>query len=275
MNYNRADILQLKRKMKYALKPIIGEPNGYYMLDLADDMDRLCITRLLEISRTTARNKMEKSKLGYGLVGDLSQHGNWSCFRNTLLNGEHFILTLAFANPLPRAGKLEFDFSVGSRPALDCMCINDSRFVQVLINCSLLLSDHREVALHRLTLHKSMSEIMLDCDGKTFYAATIDRAIEIASHQDKFLEHLKERHELVMLQAEEETKTKKRNTMRVEAGSETKRDHLYHEFKVLGFNETTALKEENDSRYETEETNRMGITQIVFVVVYDGYGYCL
>ena len=50
LNYNKAEVLQLKRAMRFALKPILGDPNGYYILDMADDMDRLCVTRLLEIS---------------------------------------------------------------------------------------------------------------------------------------------------------------------------------------------------------------------------------
>ena len=64
-----------------------GNPNGYYTLDLTKIMDRMCIERLLEVSATTAAKRCEESKLAYGRVGDLSQKGNWSSFRNERYNG--------------------------------------------------------------------------------------------------------------------------------------------------------------------------------------------
>jgi hypothetical protein len=112
----RADMMRLKRDMGAALRPILGNPNGYYVLDLSKEMDRLCVEKLLEISMTLAQQRMESSKLGIGRVGDLSQKGNFSSFRNESFAKTPFSMTSAFASPIPFSGKLEFDFSGTERP---------------------------------------------------------------------------------------------------------------------------------------------------------------
>jgi hypothetical protein len=77
---NRQDMLRLKKDLGAALRPLIGNPNGYYVLDLTKEMDRLCLERLIELSATDAVNRCEASKIAYGRVGDLSQKGNNSFF---------------------------------------------------------------------------------------------------------------------------------------------------------------------------------------------------
>ncbi len=63
---DRTAMLRLKRDLGLALKAILGNANGYYLLDLSKEMDRLCVEKLLEISMTRAYKRMERSKLGYG-----------------------------------------------------------------------------------------------------------------------------------------------------------------------------------------------------------------
>ena len=38
---DRTEMLRLKRDFGAALRPILGNPNGYYILDLAKEMDRM------------------------------------------------------------------------------------------------------------------------------------------------------------------------------------------------------------------------------------------
>jgi hypothetical protein len=83
-NNDRVELSRVKLSMGSALKPILGMPNGYYILDLSKDTDRICLSRLLEFSNTYRFHGMSKSKLGFGIVGDTSQRGNWSCFRNEM-----------------------------------------------------------------------------------------------------------------------------------------------------------------------------------------------
>lgn len=51
-----------------------------------------------------------------GRVGDTSQKGNWSCFRNETLNFKTpFIVTIEA--DIPKKGVLEFDFMSSRRPS--------------------------------------------------------------------------------------------------------------------------------------------------------------
>lgn len=74
LNSNKLEINRLKREIGQAYKVrgksarrlkgslsavsgqqvIMGQPDGYYTLDLTQSMDRFCLTRLLEISMTRA-----------------------------------------------------------------------------------------------------------------------------------------------------------------------------------------------------------------------------
>ena len=80
------DWINLKRELGHAIKPIMGYSSGYYELDLAEEMERFCFLRLCELSETIKEARQKKSKLGFGIVGDVSQKGNWTCFRNELYN---------------------------------------------------------------------------------------------------------------------------------------------------------------------------------------------
>jgi hypothetical protein len=53
---------------------------------------------------------MEKSKISRGRIGDISQHGNWSNFRNEVFNDVAIEITSGFCKPLPVVGKLSFDY---------------------------------------------------------------------------------------------------------------------------------------------------------------------
>lgn len=43
--------------------------------------------RLIELSATYGQERQQKSKLSVGKIGDVSQKGNWSCFRNECFEG--------------------------------------------------------------------------------------------------------------------------------------------------------------------------------------------
>jgi len=46
------------------------------------------------------------SVLGFGILGDTSQHGNWFGFRNEMFNGHPVVITIEFASPLPKSGMI-------------------------------------------------------------------------------------------------------------------------------------------------------------------------
>jgi hypothetical protein len=132
---DRVEFGQIKAGMGQILRPIFGQCDGYYNLDMTKPLDVLCLCRLLEISKTvfmkkqmdcmelfnTTASKHSKHappaqvSIASGLrLGDTSQHCNFSCFRNELKDGFPFEITTESCTPLPSRGVLEFDFCIGS-----------------------------------------------------------------------------------------------------------------------------------------------------------------
>ena len=65
---NKEDWKALKGELGLAIKPLLGYANGYYELDLANDMDKFCFLRLCEISETQKEKRGAMSKLGPGNI---------------------------------------------------------------------------------------------------------------------------------------------------------------------------------------------------------------
>ena len=90
-------------------------PTDNYLLDLADSMDRhLCMT-LLRINNDDRSKGLKRKNFI-----DTSQHGDQSCFRNVMLDGEPFNLIgmLDKNHHVPRQGFLSFDFVTTTIPPL-------------------------------------------------------------------------------------------------------------------------------------------------------------
>ncbi len=139
LGQNLLELSRLKREIGQSYRVLMGQPDGFYALDMSNEMDRFCINRLLEISMTTQHFRSSKrSCLGYGKLGDTSQKGNFSCFRNELLNKKPTTITVEFASPLPRSGKLEFDFVSQKRYKSDNFVLNDIRFTNLLVKLFML-----------------------------------------------------------------------------------------------------------------------------------------
>ena len=167
-NGDRTALMKLKRELGGSLRPVLGAPNGYYELDLSNDMDRFCFTRLMEISSTNGALRKERNAFFPGTqIGDLSQKRNWSCFRNEYYNGQPIELDKSFSQPLPHAGHLSFDFISGSfiRPKPDDMALTDARVIKVLCNSYLLDPEDCMTALKKLKHYFVRGEAALDCDG--------------------------------------------------------------------------------------------------------------
>jgi hypothetical protein len=95
---------RLRKLMGSCLNPMIGLYNGYYHLDLSKEEDKSCMTKLLEQSQKQQDERMNASLIGKGMTGDISQKGDWSCFRNELKDGERIQITGAMFNPMPSKG---------------------------------------------------------------------------------------------------------------------------------------------------------------------------
>jgi hypothetical protein len=110
---------RVKMVLGCAFQPLLGNINGYYSLNLSIDTDRMCLAHLLGHSKSMNAERIEKCTISPGYhchhhepkIGDTSQHGNWTFFRNELFNNEPFIITPAAFTPMKKSGFLEFDFS--------------------------------------------------------------------------------------------------------------------------------------------------------------------
>ena len=152
-NGDRMSMSHIKQAIGYALKPLCGLYDGYYCLNLGIESSQLCIRRLLEVSETLRIKQMAKSLIGgYGRIGDTSQKGNWSCFRNEILN-HRISLPITVKTEIPKRGILEFDFLSSARPPLGgkkINCVNSRRLFGVLERCKLMAASDRSEAVRYL-----------------------------------------------------------------------------------------------------------------------------
>jgi Ca2+-binding EF-hand superfamily protein len=211
---DRVKISQVKRKVGVALKPILGMYNGYYVLDLKKELDRLCLSLLLEQS-SSINSKMrakDEELLGNSVIGDTSQKGNWASFRNELFNGEPFTITIKEFTPMRKEGILEFDFSGGQRPDGSELPISDRRLLKVLRNLALLSKDQMPVAEAKLKSWKAMAKKGEINVGWSIYETSLDKARSIGLAKEDFYAGLVERRDEVK-------KAVQREIIKVQLGS--------------------------------------------------------
>lgn len=65
---NKSEIMQLKKTLGAGLRPMLGFYNGYYVLDMAKALDRLCLVKLLEASSTRGFMRRRNTILPMGRV---------------------------------------------------------------------------------------------------------------------------------------------------------------------------------------------------------------
>ena len=106
---------RVKRELGVVMGVVLGRPNGFYQLDLSEDMHRTCVYRLLEASQTWCSRRYNDSPISPGFLMDVSQKGNATAFRNEVFNGTPFILDAEWARNMPKHGMVQFDFSTDER----------------------------------------------------------------------------------------------------------------------------------------------------------------
>ncbi len=194
--YNRAEMARLKREFGMLLRCILGNPTGYYCLDLTKLSHRKCLNKLSAISASQGSLKKEYYLSffpgGNRNLGDISQKGNYSLFRNEMYNGKPITISPAFCSPVPLSGKLEFDFSCHLKPAFEDMPMSDERIIRLLIRYFLLDPKDVGVALQKLFDSKVKSEIQLGCNGvmSATEVCSMERMKEITEHIDNFYNQL-------------------------------------------------------------------------------------
>ena len=191
--------LKLKRAVGSSLRPIMGAYNGFYRLDLSTVMDRLCFSRLLEISATQKhRREKEAAAVMFGThILDLSQHRNNLCFRNEHYNRKPITIDEAFASSVLPKGILEFDFSCDSRPTRDDNPLPDFRVVKMCVNVGLLDPEEALGALQRLMLMRRWSNKALECDGHNMFQPDMGFANAVGECMEDFYSNMQHRNKQV------------------------------------------------------------------------------
>ena len=195
---DRQDMMALKQTLGVAVRPLLGMCTGYYELDLAENLDRLCLLRLLEMSSNRAallRNAKKHPLSSKGARSfDISQkRNNGSCFRNETFKGKPCVIDTNFATPLPRSGILTFDFSGGEGPKTDDMLCSDQRVVKILHSLHLLPTRACGAAMKKLNRYAHLTTLTMKGDGKTIYEPSFERASAIGDHMAAFYNNIHER----------------------------------------------------------------------------------
>ena len=176
--------------MGNALKPIFGLPCGYFSLELSREMDQICLMKLLELDSSVNCLRQADDPFGQSLVGDTSQYRNWSCFRNCVQNGNAIKISPTLFNPMPKSGKLEFDFSGSFRPMPGQVAMSDSKLIKILINLALVNIEDKDDNLQRLQVMKSDMAEAMDGKGRMHFECNTKRANKIAMSSEKFMKNL-------------------------------------------------------------------------------------
>lgn len=188
---------RVKKELSHAYHPLLGNVNGFYCLNLSQEMDRLCLTQLLEHSKVANSKRQKDFSFGCldGKLGDTSQHGNWTCFRNEMLNNEPFQITSAAFMPMKTSGILEFDYSSIDRPPMEALPINDFRLCRILHHITLLPKDDLYKALSILGELKEITSHAELHFAHVIYEGTMSKARTIGLQQDEFYNCLSTRGE--------------------------------------------------------------------------------
>lgn len=159
--------------MGNALNPIIGQYDGYYDLDLSIENDRVCLTKLLMQAEHNSKIARGKCFFGTGRTNDLSQSGDWSCFRNEIIGGKIGHIFTEMFNPMPTYGRVCFDFCGANKAPREAIVIKDSRCVSVLTNLSLVKRTQKDSLMDDLALMCEQTAEDIVCDGR--YTSYLDK----------------------------------------------------------------------------------------------------
>ena len=228
-NGDRSELMRLKREIGHALRPIMGAPNGYYVLDLSDEMDKFCFNRLLEISKTQAARRQDNHNFFNNTqIGDLSQKRNWSCFRNEQLNSDPVTIDEKFADRIPRNGHLEFDFISAIRPDREEIILPDARVIKVLVNSHLMEPEDCVNAFNKMKHYMETCEGTLDCDGNNVYEVPTKRAHHIGLALSDFYDNIEKRRKMYHLGILKENQVKLDSKGRIPDDLDDDIHHIKH-----------------------------------------------
>jgi hypothetical protein len=190
INFDRVALNRLQATLGNSLYPIIGIYNGYYDLDLANENDRICISKLLAQSQHMKEEMMKRSVHKNGTTGDLSQIGDWSSFRNERIDNIPIRITVELFNPMPREGLISFDFCGDDKPKRESMVMKDLRCINLITNLGLVDKKDRLMLEKDLIDMNTRAKESFAGDGHYQSVNNIQRAQDIQLCMCKFYSRL-------------------------------------------------------------------------------------
>jgi hypothetical protein len=166
ISFDKMGLRRLQHIMGNALSPIIGQYDGYYDLNLSIENDRICLTKLLMQAEHSAKVNKGKCSFGTGRTNDLSQNGDWSCFRNEIIGGKAGHISTELFNPMPHYGQLCFDFCGANKAPREALVIKDSRCISVITNLSLVTRAQQDDLMEELGSMQEQNAEDVFCDGR-------------------------------------------------------------------------------------------------------------
>lgn len=183
--------MRVETALGAAYRPIMGLADGYYYLDLKKEKDRSCLQKLFAIGSAITKHRRKH------LLGDLSQDGNWSCFRNEYMANKEVSITPEFMTPMPESGKIEFDFIGSQLPLKSTITLTDRKFVLLLWETHLANAKNEKWIYNHLNEMKDAALKSLSNPGMSaYFQPDIGRMIEVQRYlHDKLYSKLHERAE--------------------------------------------------------------------------------
>ncbi|CAM9197908.1 unnamed protein product [Ectocarpus sp. 13 AM-2016] len=114
--------LRLALRMKGLYRAIMGNPSGFYTLDLSSTQGRMAAIKLGEIANAERSISIKRGAC------DTSQKGNRTIFRNEVMDTVPQNLSVDWFVKLPRRGTIRMDVISMTRPRLFVKPLSDARF---------------------------------------------------------------------------------------------------------------------------------------------------
>lgn len=181
--------MRVETALGAAYRPIMGLADGYYALDLKKEKDRNCLQKLFEIGSAISKHRRKH------LLGDLSQDGNWSCFRNEYMANKEVSITAEFMTPMPESGKIEFDFMGSQLPLKSTVTLTDRKFVSFLWEIQVANAKNNQYIYDNLNEMKEACAKSLSIPGiSAYHQPDVGRMVEVQRYMnDKLYSKLNER----------------------------------------------------------------------------------
>ncbi|CBJ31908.1 Hypothetical leucine rich repeat calcium binding protein [Ectocarpus siliculosus] len=119
---NAKQRLRLALRMKGLYRAIMGNPSGFYTLDLSSAQGRMAAIKLGEIANAERSISITRGAC------DTSQKGNRMMFRNEVMDTVPQNLSVDWFVKLPRRGTIRMDVISMARPRLSVKPLSDARF---------------------------------------------------------------------------------------------------------------------------------------------------